>query len=60
MNFEKYPENIASLIDSINERLGNDPKGTIAACEALESVGLLQEDSALIGYARFIDRKSVV
>ena len=53
MNLEKYGDNITTLIDAVTGGLGNDEKTFLSQCDTLESVGLLQEDDALVGFARF-------
>ncbi len=53
MNLEKYGDNIITLVDAITGGLGSDDETFMSQCSTLESVGLLQEDDALVGFARF-------
>ena len=54
MDFEKYPENISSLIEKVNTSLGQDRQVVITSCNSLEGIGLIQGDNALVGFARFM------
>ena len=54
MDFEKYPENITSFVEKVNTSLGQDREAALAAANSLEGIGLLQNDNALVGYARFM------